>query len=243
MDWALLAQACRRANAAYIEDDDASKAAFSALGDNWIGQVQGKSYQAVLSVDGASKTWLSISGTRASQGQLMDVLRDVQLDPVPVDGGHITAGVAEDMDEIWCWAQKVAPEGTVFNLTGHSLGGARVQASVAFVKPEQIGMMFAFASPKFIAADLFASHAAVFNRLVAVCNGSDGWASWPWFDKRWQCRAPVATAWLKSDQGTFQILPDGNQWQGGFAFGDHDIDDYQKRIDKIAAVDIEPEAA
>ncbi|MBN3848599.1 hypothetical protein G3N58_17475 [Paraburkholderia sp. Ac-20342] len=242
MDWQALSLACRRANAAYIEADNASKAAFATLGDTWIGQVQGKSYQAVLSVDNAGKTWLSISGTRASQGALMDVLRDVQLDPVAVDGGHVTAGVAEDMDEIWCWAQKLAPEGTVFNLTGHSLGAARVQASVAFVKPEQIGLMFAFASPKFIAADLFKSHAAVFARMVACVNGADGWCSWPWFDRRWQCRAPIPTVWLKNDQGAFQILPDGNQWQGGFAFGDHDIDNYQKRLETLAAAPMKPAA-
>lgn len=242
MDWHALARACRRANAAYIEDDNASRAAFAALGDNWIGQTQGRSYQAVLSTDGPGKTWLSISGTRASQGRMADVLRDIQLDPVAVSGGHITAGVAEDMDEIWCWAQKTAPTGTVFQITGHSLGGARAEASVAYVKPEQIGSIYSFASPKFIAADLFASHAEVFKRLIAVCSGSDGWCSWPWFDHRWQNRAPVPTVWLKDGDG-FQILPDGNQWPGGWDFSDHDIDEYQKRIDKIAAADLEPEAA
>jgi hypothetical protein len=241
MEWQALALACRRANAAYVEDDEASKAAFAALGDTWIGQTQGKSYQAVLSVDAPGKTWLSISGTRASQGRLGDVLRDVQLDPVAVSGGHVTAGVAEDMDEIWCWAQKVAPTGAAFQITGHSLGGARAQASVAFVKPEQIGSIYSFAAPKFLAADLFASHAPVFQRLVPVVSGKDGWCSWPWFDRRWQTRAPVPTVWLK-DNGAFEILPDGNQWPGGWDFGDHDIDRYQARLDAIAA-NSAPEAA
>lgn len=235
MDWRALLLACRRANAAYIENDDESKAAFAALGDNWVGQLQDDSHQAVMSVDQHGETWLSISGTRASDGQLADVWRDVALAPVPIKGGIVTRGAQEGMIHVFDWAMSTAPAGTIINLTGHSLGAVSAQICPAYLPSEQIGQIFSFAAPKFIAADFFASHAEVFKRLIACVNASDGWASWPWFDRRWQYRAPVPTVWLKNDQGSFQMLDDGNRWPGGWRFSDHDIDSYQKRIDAAAA--------
>ena len=234
IDWQALALACRRANAAYVENDADSKAAFEALGDVWIGQFQDSSRQATLSVDPSGATWLSISGTRASQGALGDVLRDLQLKPVTIKGGTVTLGVQDGMDHVFDWALSTAPTGTVLNLTGHSLGSCRVQIAPAYVPANQIGAMYGFAAPKFISKEFFAAHAAVFQRLVPVVDASDGWASWPWFDPRWQCRAPVQTAWLKDAPGAFQLLADGNQWKGGWVFADHDIDRYQARIQAIA---------
>lgn len=242
MDWQALAAACRRANASYIEKDVDCQAAFEKLGDTWIGQYADASHQACLSVDSHGQTWLSISGTRASNLQLGDVLRDVALEPVKVNDGTVTQGAAEGMDRVFAWAASTAPAASVFQLTGHSLGAVSVQTAPAFMPAERIGALYSFGAPKFIANDFFASHAAVFKRLIAAVDGADGWSSWPWFDHRWQYRAPVPTVWLK-DNGAFQIIPDGNQWPGGWDFGDHDIDEYQKRIDKIAAADLEPEAA
>lgn len=242
MDFGAIALACRRADAAYQTTPGASKSAFAALSDTWIALYTTDSMQAALSVDASGATWLSISGTRASDGYLIDVFRDVSLEPKAVNGGTVTAGVWADLETVWDWARDTAPAGTVFNVTGHSLGAARCQASVAIVEPKQLGNLFAFASPKFVGADLFKSHAAVFQRLTPVCNAADAWASWPWLDLRWKSRAPVPTVWLKDDRGTFSVLQDGNQWPGGMVFGDHDIDSYQKRLDVIAA-NSAPEAA
>lgn len=242
MDWAALSLACRRANASYVENDADSKAAFEALGDVWVGQFQDDSRQASLSVDPTGETWLSISGTRASQGQLLDVYRDTQLKPTKIKGGTVTLGVCDGMAHVFDWALSTAPAGTVLNMTGHSLGNARILISPAYVPAEQIGQLYGFASPKFVGADFFASYAAVFQRLTPVVSGSDGWSSWPWFDRRWQSRAPVQTVWLKGDQGGFQMLADGNTWPGGWRFSDHDIDKYQARIDKIAAAAVKPAA-
>jgi len=243
MDFGAIALACRRADAAYQTTFDTSKSAFTALGDSWVSLYTTDSMQAALSVDPVGATWLSISGTRASDGYLADVFRDVSLEPKAVNGGTVTAGVWANLETVWDWARDTAPAGTVFNVTGHSLGAARCQASVAIVDPKRLGALYAFASPKFIGADLFKSHAAVFQRLIPVVNGNDGWASWPWLDLRWRSRAPVQTVWLKDDRGTFTVLPDGNQWKGGWAFEDHDIGSYQKRLDVIAAAsDIKPAA-
>jgi len=242
IDWRALATTAKRANAAYVESDDASKAAFAALGDVWVAQFQDDSRQAVLSVDQTGETWLSISGTRASQGQLLDVYRDTQLKPTQIKGGTVTLGVCDGMDHVFDWALSTAPAGTVINITGHSLGSTRCQIAPAYVPAEQIGMMVGFAAPKFIARDFFQSHAAAFQRLIPVLNASDGWASWPWIDRRWQYRAPVQTVWLKSDQGALQMLTDGNQWPGGWRFSDHNMDTYQTRVEAIAAASVKPAA-
>ncbi|AOK32064.1 MULTISPECIES: hypothetical protein [Burkholderia] len=60
--------------------------------------------------------------------------------------------------------------------------------------------------------------------------------------KRWQVRALVETARLKSDRRPFHMLSDGNQWSGGWRFGDHEMDKYQARIEAIAATKITPAA-
>jgi Lipase (class 3) len=243
MDWAALALSCRRANAAYIENDDDAKAAFAKLGDTWIGQYQDSSHQACLSVDAHEQTWLSISGTRASDLQLGDVRRDVMLKSVAIKGGHVTEGAADGMQHVFDWALSTAPVGASINLTGHSLGAVSVTLAPAYMPLERIGTITSLAAPKFIAADFFATYAALFKRLTAVVNANDAWASWPWIDPLWQVRAPVPTVWLKDDQGRFEMLSSGNRWPGGMDFGDHDIDEYQRRIDKISAADLEPEAA
>jgi hypothetical protein len=242
IDWPAVAKAAARANAAYAIGDAASRAAFEALGDVWIAQYQDASHQAVLSADSSGETYLSISGTRASSLKLMDVFADVSLEPMSVPGGTITQGAGEGMDRLWAWVLDTVPDGDTIHVSGHSLGAVRSQASPAFVDPARLGTIHCFAAPKFVGADFFASHADVAARMVCVLNGSDGWASWPWFDSRWQARPPIDHVWLKSDAGAFQMIP-GQQWPDGWVFGDHDMDRYQARLEKIAAADKEPEAA
>src|SRR5260370_37904509 len=80
MDWGAFPPAAKRPNAAYLDDAAQSKAAFEALGDTWVGQFQDDLHQAVLSVDPAGATHLSISGTRSPLS--LDLFADVSLDPV-----------------------------------------------------------------------------------------------------------------------------------------------------------------
>lgn len=242
IDFAAAALACRRANASYVEKDSDCKVAFEKLGDTWIGQYADSSHQACLSVDLHGQTWLSIAGTRASDLQIGDILRDVALVPVAINGGHVTTGAAEGMDRVYDWAMATAPKGAVFQIVGHSLGAVSATLAPAYLAPSQIGTITSLAAPKFVAADFFASHAAVFERLMPVVSGADGWASWPWRDPAWQYRAPVETLWLENDQGAFAILSDGNRWTGGWSFADHDVDRYQARLDKVAAASVKPAA-
>ncbi|MEX3933244.1 hypothetical protein AB4Y32_15825 [Paraburkholderia phymatum] len=242
IDFHALALAAKRANSAYVENDDESKAAFEALGDIWVAQFQDDSRQACLSVDPGGAAWLSISGTRASQGQLLDIYRDTQLEPVAVKGGTVTRGVCDGMDHVFDWALSTAPAGTVLNVCGHSLGAARAALSLAYLPADQVGALYSFAQPKFLAADFYKTYAAELSRMTCIVSGRDGWCSWPWFDKRWQSRPPIQHIWLKDDRGTFAMI-DGNKWPGGWNFGDHDMGEYQVRIEKIAAMsDVKPAA-
>lgn len=234
INWQAAALACARANAAYLIDAASSKVAFEALGDVWIGQYANASHQAVLSADAAGETHLSISGTRASSLKLMDVFADVSLEPVSVKGGTITQGVVDGMRQMWDWVLETVPDGDIVHVAGHSLGGSRAQASPAFVDAARLGAIHSFAAPKFIAADFFTSHADVVAQMVCVLDGSDGWASWPWFDPRWTARPPIDHIWLKSDAGDFQMIP-GQQWPDGWVFADHSVDRYQARIEKVAS--------
>ncbi|RDU99247.1 hypothetical protein [Trinickia dinghuensis] len=247
IDWQATALAAARANAAYLIDQAASQAAFAALGDTWIAQYKNASHQAVLSADAAGETRLSISGTRASAFKVMDVLADMSLDPVPVAGGHVTAGVQEGMQALWDWVLQVVPRGDVVHVAGHSLGGARTHLTPLFLPVAQIGALHSFEAPKFADSAFYAAHADPLANMVCVVDGADLWASWPWKegplkDLRWQARPLPAHVWLKDDLGTFEMIP-GAQWPEGDNPADHDIARVQARIEKIAAASSEPEAA
>jgi hypothetical protein len=232
IDWQACALAARRASAAYIENDDQSRVAFEALGDTWIGQFQDDAHQAVLSVDSGGAAHLSISGTRASQGAIADVLADMSLTPIAVKGGNVTKGVYAGMQNVWDWALSTAPSGVSINVAGHSLGGARTHLTPLFLPTGRIGALHSFEAPKFCDAQFYATYATELARMVCVLNGRDTWAAWPWIDPRWQARPQQDHVWLK-DSG-FAIIPVA-KWPGGGSFGDHGTDLVQTRCEKIAA--------
>ncbi|CAM2142746.1 Fungal lipase-like domain-containing protein [Pararobbsia alpina] len=234
IDWKAAALAAARANAAYVIDSAASRAAFSALGDTWIGHFTNSSHQAVLSADPNGETHLSISGTRASALKVLDVLCDVSLEPVSVEGGSVTKGVYEGMGDLWAWVLDTVPTGDVVHVAGHSLGASRAHLTPLFLPQSQIGRLHSFEAPKFADAAYYASHAAALAGMVCVLNGADLWAAWPWRDSRWQSRPLFDHAWLKDDAGNFEIIP-GAQWPGGADSGDHDISRVQSRLETIAA--------
>ncbi len=232
MDWAAIVTAAKRANSAYIENDDASAAAFAALGDTWIGQFQDRSHQAVLSTDATGAVHLSISGTRASQGALEDILADVSLRPLAIKGGSVTTGVYDGMQNVWEWALGKVPHGTAFNVAGHSLGASRTHLTPLFVPAAQIGALHSFEAPKFADTQFYATYAEELAGMVCVLNGRDSWAAWPWVDSRWQARPQQDHVWLK-DVG-YAVIP-ASQWPGMGRFADHSIDLVQARCEKIAA--------
>jgi hypothetical protein len=231
VDFAAAALACRRANAAYIEDAAQSKAAFSALGDAWIDMITGIDYQAVLSADAAGATHLSISGTRASQGALFDVLDDADLAAVQVPSGSVTAGVNGGQDKMWAWVEKTVDPRAVISIAGHSLGAARTALSVAYLAPERIGALHSFESPKFLSAEFYAAHAAVISRMVCMLNGRDTWAAFPWVSETWQARPPQDHVWLTASG--FQMI-DPKHWIGAGSFEDHDIYPIVQRLQNLA---------
>jgi len=240
MDWAAIALAAKRANAAYETTPDKSKAAFTALGDDWVDLYSTDSMQAALSVDSTGATWLSISGTRASDGYVIDVFRDVSLEPTKVKGGTVTAGALAGMDDLWAWALDTVPDANPIFVSGHSLGHARACLSPLYLAPKRIGRIFGFEGPKFVGADFFQAYAASFANAIFTVQGADAWAAWPWLDWRWQARPPVDHIWLK-DNGSFAIIP-ASQWPGGLKFGDHDIGLVCQRLEAIAAASVKPAA-
>lgn len=237
IDWHAAALAAQRANCAYIEDAAQSKAAFSALGDAWIGLLSGIDYQAVLSADSTGATHLSISGTRASQGALIDIFDDADIVPAHVPGGTVTAGVNRDMDKLWDWVFHTADAKAVINIAGHSLGGARAVLSLAYLPPSRLGQIVALAAPKFIGADFYQHYADELWRLTYVLNDADGWASFPWDNPDWKDRPPIDIVSLGGTPGQYQMVP-GSQWQDGLDFANHDVARYVARLQAIAAIHV-----
>lgn len=233
IDWQAAALACARACAAYVIDQKGSQTAFDVLGDIWIGTYQNASHQAVLSVDPNHETHLSISGTRASAWKVMDVLADVSLDPVSVNGGNVTAGAYEGMDGLWRWVLDTVPQGDVVHVAGHSLGASRTHLTPLFLPTAQIGRLHSFEAPKFADAAFYAAHADALANMVCVLNGADLWAAWPWRDTRWTARPQADHVWLKDDAGAFEIIP-ASQWPGGIDAGDHDVSLVLSRLQTLS---------
>lgn len=239
IDWQATAKAAARANAAYIINPVQSKAAFQALGDVWSDIYSDSNNQAVMSVDAAGRTHLSISGTRASSLKLADIFDDVSLVPHPVNGGCVTDGVISGMQDVWKWALSVAPAEAVFNVCGHSLGAARTHLTPLFVPTGQIGMLHSFEAPKFADEEYYATYETELAGMVCVLNGRDTWAAWPWVNPLWQSRPKQDHVWLK-DVG-FAVIP-SSQWAGAGSFDDHSIDLVQARVEAIAAASVKPAA-
>jgi hypothetical protein len=229
MNFASVLAAAQRAQAAYIDDAGKARAAFEALGLFFIGQYQNDSHQAVLSQDAAANVYLTISGTRFSQGKICDLLDDIDLEPVSVgDGAMVTRGAYEGLDAMWSWAQNLAPADAIFNVEGHSLGAWRARYTPLFLARSRIGLLHSFESPKGANAAYWSKYEGELATLVSVVNGRDLWVSWP-FIGEWchPCRDQI---WLQSEG--FQINTP-TQWPGGRAISDHDIDLVVTRLQQI----------
>jgi len=233
IDWKAVVLAAQRSSAAYIEDAAKAQAAFEALGDKFIGMTSGVDYQAALTQDAAGATHLTISGTRAAQGDLVDVFDDADLIPAHLRVGTVTVGVNSGQVKLWNWVLKTADPKAVINVAGHSLGGARAQLALAYLPASRLGQIVSLAAPKYIQADFFKTYADELWRLTCVLNGADGWASWPWRNLLWDDRPPVDHVWLKDDNGGYVMIA-GDKWPGGLVFADHDLSKYTSRLERIA---------
>lgn len=238
MEFAPILAAARLAQAAYIMDAAQAKVAFESLGHTFISQYKDADSQAVLSVDSSGATCLSISGTRFSDRQIGDLFNDIDVAPVDVgNGAKVTRGAYESAKEIWDWALKLSPVGTVFNVCGHSLGGWRTSFTPLFIPAAQIGKLHAFEPPKGANVAYYQKFVRELAGLVIVGNGRDIWMNYPRLGD-WLHR-PGPMVWLTSTG--FHVI-DTSKWPGGFNLADHSIDLVVQRMAKLAAAPIKPAA-
>jgi hypothetical protein len=231
MDWLAIATAAKRAQAAYLMDEAQAKAAFEALGDTFIGRFHDDDSQAVLTTGADGKTYFSLAGTRFSAGKVGDLLDDIDLVPVDMgDGAIVPRGAYESAKELFAWALSMVPDGTALHCSGHSLAGWRLSYTPLFVKPEQIGGLWAFEPPKSANRAYFARHAAALANMVIVGNGADIWVAYPRLGPWMHRPGPM----IHLSATGFSII-DTSKWPGGLSLADHDIDTVVVRLEKIAA--------
>ncbi|CAB3731276.1 hypothetical protein [Paraburkholderia rhynchosiae] len=226
MNLATIAAASQRAQAAYIDAPEKARAAFEALGLCFIDLYQNASHQAALSQSADGKLFLSISGTRFSQGKIGDLFDDMDLAPVDVGmGAQVTRGAYEGLSDMWQWALDTAPAESVFNVEGHSLGGWRATYTPLFIPVRRIGMLHAFEPPKGANAAYYARFQTELAGLVIVGQGRDIWFGYPRLGE-WIHR-PGPMLWIKSSG--YSVI-DTQDWPGGLNLADHSIDLAAQRL-------------
>lgn len=231
IDWQAAALAVQRANSAYIMDTAQAKAAFEAMGHVFISQLKDGNSQAVLSVGPDGLTYLSMAGTRFSDGQIGDLIDDLQTDSIDLgDGAKVTRGAYESAGKIFRWALSIVPTGTVLNCAGHSLAGWRISYIPCFVPAAQIGSLYAFEPPRGANLAYYQKYQKELAGLLIFGNSKDIWFGYPRLGD-WIHR-PGSMAHLLSVG--YQMI-DTSAWPGGLNLGDHDIDLVQQRIEAIAA--------
>jgi hypothetical protein len=212
--------AAQRSQAAYIEDLVGATAAFLALGNTVLGQYKNETHQAILSKDSAGLFYLSISGTRFSEPDNVDILDDVYLAPVPTPkGGQVSAGVASGMQDFWDWVWKIIPSTSTINLEGHSLGAERVLLSPVYLPKEQIGDIYAFEPPQFATQAYWDAYRDELSGAIQTVCGSDIWFNYP-PDQGYVHDHSSQVYWLQPDSIEL-IYP--FDWKGGLSTDDHAI--------------------
>lgn len=237
MDFGPILAAAKRAQAAYIMDAAQAKAAFEALGHTFISQFRDHDSQAVLSTcDG--KTYFSLAGTRFSDGQLGDLIDDLQTASLDLGGGaKVTRGPYESAKELFAWALSVVPAGTVLHCAGHSLAGWRLSYTPCFLLVEQIGSLYAFEPPRGANLAYYAKYQKELADLTIVGNSADIWFGYPRLGG-WKHRpGPM----IHLNKTGYQII-DTSAWPGGLSLSDHSIDLVVQRLEKLAAAPMKPAA-
>jgi len=229
MNWAAIALAARRAEAAYIEDAAQAAAAFVTLGDIYVAQYQNSDHQAVVSRDSAGDFHLSISGTRFGQS-LPDLFDDADIVPHDLGGGcEVSAGAYSGVGALWEWAESLSPGSAAWHVGGHSLGGQRALLTGLFLPIEQIASIVAFEAPKTGNAALWATLAPSLAKATCICNGEDMWFGWPLVSE-WS-HPPIAHIHLLPSD--FEIIEPG-MWPPARDKDDHAIVMVTSRLEAIA---------
>lgn len=219
MNLAAVLEAAERANAAYEMDPDVARERMEALGQDWVGQYNVDSVQACLTMrEGAA--YLSISGTRFSDGQLEDLERDLDVEPLNIGRGNTVArGAWVGLFSLWQWVFSSIPTTAAIWVEGHSLGGWRTYYSPVFCPSVRLAGMHCFESPK--AAN--ASFWAAYDRpdTVSVVHERDLFFGYPFVDTWGASHPPHDHLWLTG--GSLQVIQP-EDWPGGFSVEDHSMD-------------------
>jgi hypothetical protein len=220
--------AAQRCNAAYIEDLSAVTAAFTQLGMSVIGQYQNLTHQCVLSKDSTGLVYLTIAGTRISEGNNLDLLDDVWMAPVAAPkGGVVSSGVFTGMADLWNWVFANTSVTTVINVEGHSLGAERALLTPLFLPKERLGDLYAFEAPMCATQEYWdAYREELMYAILTVC-GNDRWYAWP-PGQGYVHDAHGEVVWFQPTQ--VSVIPTG-AWPGtDLDMDDHDIELLISRI-------------
>ena len=227
---AALLAAARRAQAAYIDEDLTARAAFAKLQLTVLGRYENADHLAVLSRDAAGATYLSISGTRFTDGKIGDLGDDVRDSAVDLGGGaKVTSGAYAGLDALWAWVERLAPNAAL-TVEGHSLGGWRARYTGLFLPPERIVAVYSFEAPKGGNAEFWATQAPLLAKLTSVVNGRDVFVAWP-FLGGW-CHPDKEVIWL-TGKGYEVIHP--SAWPGPLLLTDHSMDLVVERLAALVA--------
>jgi hypothetical protein len=224
---ALLA-AAQRAQAVYIPDALAAQKAFSGLGMTYLGQYQDATHQGAVSTDSKGRYYVSISGTRYSEGYGADLFADIWLAPHDcLKGGQVASGIIEGMDKFWAWALSKIPATAEISVEGHSLGGERALLTPMFLPKERMGDIYAFEPPMFATPEWWAAYGPDLANAVCTVQGADRWFAWP--PRQGYVHNPAGKyMWLMSTAAEWIKATD---WKpSGFSDQDHSIDRLVERV-------------
>jgi hypothetical protein len=177
--------AARLANAVYTEDRVQAAAAFAALGQTFVDQFQNDKHQAVVSRAASGDWWLSISGTRVTEGDVPDgtgdLWEDVDVTPIDIGGGALVgAGAYNGLGEMWAWALNLIPAGTTIKGCGHSLGDWRLAYTGLFLPVARIAHLYGFEGPKPFNQAGWARYGLMPELYTKFVYEHDVWVGYPW---------------------------------------------------------------
>jgi hypothetical protein len=219
--------AAQRANAAYVSDLQAARAAFAALNMTFVSQYRNDTHQAVISTDIHDRYYLTISGTRYSQENNIDLVDDIWLAPEKAaKGGVIPAGVNQGMQEFWNWVLQTVPAAATINVEGHSLGAERTLLTPLFLAKERIGDLYAFEPPQCGTQEFWDAYRDELKGAVVTVCGGDIWFGWP--PRQGYVHDAQSNLFWLLDQHIEIILP--NEWTGATCEADHAITEVIARI-------------
>lgn len=224
---ALLA-AAQRAQAVYITDALAAQKAFSGLGMTYLGQYQDATHQGAVSTDSKGRYYVTISGTRYSEGYGADLFADIWLAPHDcLKGGQVASGIIEGMDKFWAWALSKIPATAVINVEGHSLGAERALLTPMYLPPERMGDIYAFEPPMFATPEWWEAYGSALANAVCTVQGADRWFAWP--PRQGYVHNPNGQyLWLQSTK--IQFITAAQWLTTALSDGDHSIDQLVQRI-------------